>query len=55
MEIIELPKSILIECKLCGCRISVNHDDWVNVINGNTVQCFPCCKENNFIKIGQTY
>lgn len=55
MKIVRIPTRVVLECKLCGCRISVNHEDWVDVIKGNAVQCCPCCKTNNFTKIGCTY
>lgn len=55
MEIVALPKSVILECKQCGCKISVKHDNWVNVIKGKAVQRCPCCKESDFIKISYTY
>lgn len=55
MEIVVLPKTVLLECKMCGCRISLTHDEWVKVLNGQIVQLCPYCKSSKFIKVGCNY
>lgn len=55
MEIVAIPKIVMLECRSCGCRISVKHDEFVKVIKGNEVQLCPCCNENDLVKIGFSY
>lgn len=50
-----LPREVLIECKACGCRLTLTHERWVSILKEDVVQICPCCNRNRFIKVGCNY